>query len=337
MSASVTGATRRYTGSLGELLVRNTVLLAAAVVFVAFTLASSEFATGSNLRNIAIQGAGSAVMAVGMTFVIITAGIDLSVGAILFLSSAGAAELFVHGMPVVWTPLVVVLLGLVLGAVNGASIAFVAINPLIVTLATLNLYRGLGGHLTGFSTVYLPPRLTTFGTATVASIPAPIIMAAVVALTGGVVLRRTVFGRYVQAIGANAEAARNLGLPVRRVLVGVYAISGVTAALAGLIENGRLGALQPTVGLGEELTVITAVVLGGTSLFGGKGSILGSLLGVALLQMVADGLVLARISPYVFDMLRASVLIVAVLVGTSRAGGLSALPIGRRRRLEVGP
>jgi ribose/xylose/arabinose/galactoside ABC-type transport system permease subunit len=337
VSASINGATRRYTGSVGTLLVRNTVLLALGVVFVAFSLASSEFATGSNLRNVAIQGAGSAVMAVGMTFVIITAGIDLSIGAILFLSSAGAAELFVHGMPVVWAPLVAVLLGIGLGAVNGASIAFVAINPLIVTLATLNLYRGLGGHLTGFTTVYLPPRVTMFGTATVASIPAPIIIAAVVALTGGVLLRRTVFGRHVQAIGANAEAARNLGLPVRRVLVAVYAISGLTAALAGLIENGRLGALQPTVGLGEELTVITAVVLGGTSLFGGRGSIIGSLLGVALLQMVADGLVLARISPYVFDMLRASVLIAAVLIGTSKVGGLRALPTGRRRRLEVGP
>ena len=337
MSATFTGATRRYTGTLGEVLLRNTVLIAAAVVFVAFSLASSKFASGSNLRNIAIQGSGSAVMAVGMTFVIITAGIDLSIGAILFLSTAGAAELFVHGLPVVWAPLVAVLFGLGLGAFNGASIAFVGINPLTVTLATLNLYRGVGGHLTGFSTVYLPPGMTKFGTGTVASIPAPIVVAAVVALVGGVVLRRTVFGRHVQAIGANAEAARNLGLPVRRVLVGVYAISGLTAAFAGLIENGRLGALQPTVGLGEELTVITAVVLGGTSLFGGKGSILGSLLGVALLQMVADGLVLARISPYVFDMLRASVLIVAVLVGTSRAGGLSALSIGRRRRLEVGP
>jgi ribose transport system permease protein len=337
VSAAVTGAKRRYRGTLGELLVRNTVLLATAVVFVAFSLASNKFASGSNLRNIAIQGSGSAVMAVGMTFVIITAGIDLSVGAILFLSTAGAAELFVNGLPVVWAPLVAVLLGLGLGAVNGASIAFVAINPLIVTLATLNLYRGLGGHLTGFTTVYLPPGMTMFGTATVASVPAPIIVAAFVALAGALVLRRTVFGRYVQAIGANAEAARNLGLPVRRVLVGVYAISGLTAALAGLIENGRLGALQPTVGLGEELTVITAVVLGGTSLFGGKGSILGSLLGVALLQMVADGLVLARISPYVFDMLRASVLIVAVLVGTSRARSLRAVPIGRRHRLGVGP
>jgi ribose/xylose/arabinose/galactoside ABC-type transport system permease subunit len=337
LSAAITGATRRHTGTVGELLVRNTLLLATAVVFVAFSLASNKFATGSNLRNIGIQGAGSAVMAVGMTFVIITAGIDLSVGAILFLSSAGAAELFAHGLPVVWAPLVAVLFGLGLGAFNGAWIAFVGINPLIVTLATLNLYRGLGGHLTGFTTVYLPPRMTMFGTATVASVPAPIIAAVVVALIGGLVLRRTVFGRYVQAIGANAEAARNLGLPVRRVLVGVYAISGLTAALAGLIENGRLGALQPTVGLGEELTVITAVVLGGTSLAGGKGSILGSLLGVALLQMVADGLVLARISPYVFDMLRASVLIVAVLVGTSKAGGLRALPVVRRRRLEVAP
>jgi ribose transport system permease protein len=337
VSATFTGAPRRYTGTLGEVLLRNTVLIAAAVVFVAFSLASSKFASGSNLRNIAIQGSGSAVMAVGMTFVIITAGIDLSIGAILFVSTAGAAELFVHGLPVVWAPLVAVLFGLGLGALNGASIAFVGINPLIVTLATLNLYRGVGGHLTGFSTVYLPPGMTKFGTGTVASIPAPIVVAAVVALVGGVLLRRTVFGRHVQAIGANAEAARNLGLPVRRVLVGVYAISGLTAAFAGLIENGRLGALQPTVGLGEELTVITAVVLGGTSLFGGKGSILGSLFGVALLQMVANGLVLARISPYVFDMLRASVLIVAVLIGTSRARGLREVPIVRRGRLEVGP
>jgi ribose/xylose/arabinose/galactoside ABC-type transport system permease subunit len=265
-----------------------------------------------------------------MTFVIITAGIDLSVGATLFLSTAGAAELFVHGMPLVWAPLVAVLFGVFLGAFNGASIAFVAIPPLIVTLATLNLYRGIGGHLTGFTTVYLPPTMAVLGTTTVASIPTPVIVAAAVALLGGLLLRGTVFGRYVQAVGANPEGARELGLPVRRVIVGVYAISGLTAALAGLIENGRLGALQPTVGLGEELTVITAVVLGGTSLFGGKGSILGSLLGVALLQMVADGLVLAQISPYVFDMLRASVLIVAVLFGTSRGrGGFRIFPRAR--------
>jgi ribose/xylose/arabinose/galactoside ABC-type transport system permease subunit len=337
LSATVNQGTRRHAGALVELLVRNTVLVAAAAVFVAFSLASSKFAGASNLRNIAIEGSGSAVMAVGMTFVIITAGIDLSVGAILFLSTAGAAELFVHGLPVVWAPLVAVLFGVGLGALNGASIAFVAINPLIVTLATLNLYRGLGGHLTGFTTVYLPHAMTLLGNTTVAAVPTPIVVATGVALAGGLVLRATVFGRYVQAIGTNSEAARNLGLPVRRVLVGVYAISGLTAAVAGLIENGRLGALQPTVGLGEELTVITAVVLGGTSLFGGKGSIVGSLLGVALLQMVADGLVLARISPYVFDMLRASVLIVAVLVGTYKAGSLRSLPIGGRRRLEVGP
>jgi ribose/xylose/arabinose/galactoside ABC-type transport system permease subunit len=318
LSASATGATRRHAGSLGEAILRNTVLLAAAVVFVAFSLASSKFASGSNLRNIAIQGAGSAVMAVGMTFVIITAGIDLSVGATLFLSTAGAAELFAHGVPVVWAPLLAVLFGLGLGAVNGASIAFVAINPLIVTLATLNLYRGLGGHLTGFTTVYLPSGMTMFGTTTVASIPAPIIVAVVVALAGGLVLRRTVFGRHVQAIGANAEAARNLGLPVRRVLVCVYAISGLTAALAGLIENGRLGALQPTVGIGEELTVITAVVLGGTSLFGGIGTVLGSVVGVFIPVVLQNGFVITGVEPFWRDVAVGAVLIAAVYLDQLR-------------------
>ena len=185
-------------------------------------------------------------------------------------------------------------------------------------LATLNLYRGIGGHLTQFTTTFLPPQLQTLGTSTVGSVPTPIIVTIVVALLGALVLRVTVFGRYVQAIGANPEAARELGLPVRWVLIGVYSIGGLTAALAGLIENGRLSALQPTVGLGEELTVITAVVLGGTSLFGGKGSIFGSLVGVAILQMVADGLVLANLSPYIFDMLRASVLLGAFLAGTAQ-------------------
>src|SRR5712692_9890024 len=310
---------RRHVAS--AVLSRNAALLAAGLVFVAFSFSSSQFATGSNIRNIAIEGANSAVMAVGMTFVIMTAGIDLSVGAILFLSTVGATELSVHGMPAELAPLIAVLLGVILGAVNGATVAYIAISPLIVTLATLNLYRGIGGHLTQFTTTFLPPQLQTLGTSTVGSVPTPIIVTIVVALLGALVLRVTVFGRYVQAIGANPEAARELGLPVRWVLIGVYSIGGLTAALAGLIENGRLSALQPTVGLGEELTVITAVVLGGTSLFGGKGSIFGSLVGVAILQMVADGLVLANLSPYIFDMLRASVLLGAVLAGTAQGRG----------------
>lgn len=332
MSASPVPA-RRY--GAGSLLSRNAALLAALLVFAAFSLSSSQFATGSNIRNMAIEGANSAVMAVGMTFVIMTAGIDLSVGAILFLSTAAATELFVHGMPAAWAPLIAVLVGVILGAINGATVAYIAISPLIVTLATLNLYRGIGGHLTQFTTTFLPPQMQTLGTSTVGSVPTPIIVMVVVAVLGALLLRATVFGRYVQAIGSNPDAARELGLPVRSVLIGVYGISGLTAGLAGLIENGRLNALQPTVGLGEEFTVITAVVLGGTSLFGGKGSIFGSLLGVAILQMVADGLVLANLSPYIFDMLRASVLLAAVLAGTLQGRGLPLGWLGRRRRWGV--
>jgi simple sugar transport system permease protein len=141
----------------------------------------------------------------------------------------------------------------------------------------------------------------------------------------------------VQAVGSNPEAAREAGLPVRSVLISVYAISGLTAGIAGLIENGRLGAVQPTVGTGEELTVITGVVLGGASLFGGRGSIVGSLLGVATLQMVADGLVLAHLSPYLFDMLRACVLLVAVLLVTLRGRKLRIGGLGRRLGWGVTP
>jgi len=322
------------TGSAGALLVRSAVLLAAVIVFVAFSLASSKFATGANLRNIAVEGAGSAVMAVGMTFVIMTAGIDISIGAMLFLSSAAASELFTKGVPAVWIPLLAVLFGLLLGAVNGVTVGYLSMNPLIVTLATLNLYRGVAGHLTKFSTVYLPSQAQALGTSHIGSIPTPIVVATAVALAGIFLLRATVFGRYVQAVGSNAHAARELGLPVRWVLVSVYAISGLTAGLAGLIENGRLGAVQPTVGTGEELTVITAVVLGGASLFGGRGSIVGSLLGVLILEMVADGLVLAHLSPYLFDIIRASVLLAAVLL--AMAQGRLQRPLGGARRLRWG-
>jgi ribose transport system permease protein len=153
----------------------------------------------------------------------------------------------------------------------------------------------------------------------------PILLAAAVALAGGMVFARTGFGRYLQAVGSNRDAAVNAGLPVRRVVIGAYALAGVLAGLGSLTETARLGAVQPSIGQGYELTVITAVVLGGTSLFGGRGSITGTVLGSLLLSVVQTGLVFSGASPYVFDIVRGSVLLAAVLAAAVRWRGLTAL------------
>jgi len=290
----------------------------------AFSLLSPGFLQFRNLQNIIVQASVTGIMAVGMTFVIMTAGIDISVGGILYLTlvlATGLALKMETGGIVAGTIiyLIAILLGTILGLVNGLLINFVGINPLVVTLATLSVYRGLAIHINKAG-ITIPPESARFlGIGKILGVPVPLLLAILVTFIGALILSQTRFGRYALAIGASSTSAYQSGLPVRPVLIAVYAIAGLCAGLAGLILMGRVGAVQTDMGIGIEFTVITAVVLGGTLLSGGRASILGSLLGAILLVMIDNGLNLMHASAFIYDIVRGSVLIGAVLIDRASA------------------
>ena len=324
------------TGVYGRLRVairREPLLPVLVVLLLALAGMYQGFATVANFRNIAIQASPLIVAAVGMTYVIMTAGIDLSVGSMLFLAAAIESSQAVIGEPTAVVFAVICGTGVLMGLLNGLAVAFTRVPALIVTLATMQVFRGAGGHITGQQNIDLPANLRGIGTGSLLGVPTPVLLATAVALGGAFVFSRTTFGRYVQAVGSNLDAAVNAGLPVRRVLVGAYALAGLLAAVASLTQTARLGAVQPSIGQGFELTVITAVVLGGTSLFGGRGSIGGTVLGALILTTVQTGLVFSGASPYVFDIVRGGVLLAAVLATGARRRNLARAvrATGRRR------
>ena len=265
-----------------------------------FGLREPRFFEVTNFRTVALQSSVRAIMAVGMTMVIISGGIDLSVGSVLAAAGVTATLLMTHGMPLALAMALTLGLGALVGAFNGFCVAFVRIPPFIVTLAMLSIARGYAMLVTGSASIIgYPDAFNAIGSGFVAgAVPVPVAIMAGVFAGGYVLLRHTRFGRHVYAVGGNAEAARLAGVPVRRTLVGVYCLIGVLAALAGLINAGRLGSGEPTTQEGIELHVIAAVVLGGTSLMGGEGSLLGTLIGAFVIGFLRNGLVLLRVSSY---------------------------------------
>jgi len=303
---------------LGEVVRREPLLPVLLVLLIVLAASYDGFATVDNFRNIAIQASPLVIAAVGMTFVIMTAGIDLSVGSMLFLAAAIETSKSIVGHSTTVVFVVVCAAGIGMGLINGLAVACTRVPALIVTLATMEVFRGAGGHITRQQSIDLPGNLRGIGTGSLLGVPNPVLLAIMIALAGALTFRRTVFGRYVQAVGSYEDAAVDAGLPVRGVLVGAYTLAGMLAAVASLAQTARLGAVQPSIGQGYELTVITAVVLGGTSLFGGRGSIAGTVLGALILTSVQTGLVFSSASPYVFDIVRGGVLLAAVLAAGAR-------------------
>ena len=276
----------------------------------------STFLTPENLLNVLRQNSMLGLMALGMTFVILTAGIDLSVGSLLAVAGIVAATLSPQGT-------LVALLGgvtaaAILGAVNGLVIAKVRIQPFVVTLAMMIAARGAALAFTGENSVRLDPGatgLTWLGRGWVGPIPVPVLLLGLAFLVGWVVLRHTSFGRHVYAVGDEEGAARLLGLQVDRVLLATYAISGALAGLAGVLLAARLGAGQPVAGTGWELDAIAAVVVGGTVLTGGKGGAGLTLTGVLLLGVILNLLNLeGTLSPWWQWVIRGAFLLAVVVV-----------------------
>jgi ribose transport system permease protein len=318
MSSTAT-TEERAGGTLRERLSGVISQLAAAgaliVVFVFLSIASPVFLSADNLYNIGVQTSYTAVIAIGITLVIITAGIDLSVGSVAALSGVvGVVLMAKAGVPVVLAILGGILVGAACGLVNGLLVSVAGLNPFIATLGMLSVARGLVYIPTNAKSVFgVPDSFRLLGQGVIGSIPIPIIVVAVVAVAGYVVLARTKLGRYAYAMGSNREAARLSGIPIRRYLTVVYVISGGLAGFGGMIASSQVASGQPNFGIGLELDAIAAAVIGGASLFGGQGTVVGTLIGAFLIALIRNGSVLLDVNIYYQQVIIGVVIWVAVL------------------------
>src|SRR3954468_20970757 len=288
-------------------------LIVLLILFGAMTLASDEFLTGDNLANLARQVAVFGIIAVGQLLVILTAGIDLSVGSVLGLTGAITAELLVHGTGIVPAILAGMAAGAAIGVFNGTLVAYGKLPPFIVTLGMLGIARGAVLVLTDASTVQpLPDAFGNIANGDFLGLPNLLWMFAVVVVVASFVLRRTVFGRYIYAVGSNPESARLAGVPVNRVLVAVYMIGGVLAAVCGLIFTSRLNAGIPTAGTGYELNAIAACVIGGASLFGAKGGAFGAAAGALIVGTLNNGGNLLAVNAFYLQIIIGALILAAV-------------------------
>ncbi|WP_330961271.1 ribose ABC transporter permease [Photobacterium sp. 53610] len=300
-------------------LIEQKSLIALLFLIVVVSFLNPNFFTADNILNILRQTSVNAIIAVGMTLVILTAGIDLSVGSVLALCGAFAASLIAMEVPVPIAVPTALLAGAALGAVSGIIIAKGKVQAFIATLVTMTLLRGVtmvytdGRPIsTGFTDT--ADAFAWFGTGYALGIPVPVWLMVVVFAAAWYLLNHTRFGRYVYALGGNESATRLSGINVDRVKIGVYAICGLLAALAGIIVTSRLSSAQPTAGMGYELDAIAAVVLGGTSLMGGKGRIMGTLIGALIIGFLNNALNLLDVSSYYQMIAKAVVILLAVLV-----------------------
>ncbi len=315
--------TEREKGSaLADWLAEHAQVLSIALFFTAcvvfFSLMTTTFLTLPNILNVIRQAAPILIVATAMTLVIITAGIDLSVGSLVALINAVAAIAIAAGIP--W-PVVIVgmlMLGGAIGLAQGWFTAYQGIPAFIVTLAGLSILRGIALYLTeGYSIpIRDVPGFLYIGRGEILGIPVPAIIAIAVVVLGYVVMSRTLYGRRVVAVGSNPEAARRVGMPSRAILASVYMVSGVAAAAAGLLFAARLGSGSSNAAVGFELQVIAAVVLGGTSLMGGRGSMIGTLLGTMTIAVIGNGLILMRISPFFTQIVTGAIILIAIWLNT---------------------
>lgn len=266
-----------------------------------------------NILNILRQTAFTFIIGVAMTFVLIGGGLDLSVGSVLALGGVISGLAMLAGIPVWLSVLLGVLVGVAVGLFNGVVVTRFKIPSLIVTLGMMYFARGVVQVLTRGNPVYpLPEEFNFLGQGFIWGIPVVIIVAAVLGVLGHIVLSQTAFGRAVYAAGGNRETARLSGINVNRVQTWVYVLCGGSAGLAGVLTAARLASALSNAGTGMELQVIAAVIIGGTSMFGGSGSILGTIIGVLLMNVIANGMILVRISVYYQAMVIGAIIILAV-------------------------
>ena len=305
-----------------ELLQKFGPLLALLLIVAIITVINPSFMTSTNILNVLRQVSISALIAFGMTFVILTGGIDLSVGSTLALTGAVAATMLASGFDPILTIFITLLLGAILGAINGVIIAKGKVAPFIATLATMTIYRGLtlvyteGRPVSGLGDSI---SFQMMGKGYFFGIPVPVVTMILAFLALWFILHKTTFGRRIYAVGGNEGASRLSGINTDRVKIMVYSLTGMLAALSAIILTSRLNSAQPTAGTSYELDAIAAVVLGGTSLTGGKGWIFGTLVGALIIGVLNNGLNLIGVSSFFQQVVKGVVILIAVLIDRKKA------------------
>lgn len=306
---------------IGRFLSRYGILLSFLILFVALSFAHGNFLSTGNLLNVLRQVSINGILAIGMTFVILTGGIDLSIGSVLAVTGVVAGSLVTGGDPSnpVLALLAAIAVGALFGTVNGTLIARFSVPPFVVTLGMLSMARGATLlYSNGRPIPNLSPAFRWLGQGFVLGIPVPVIVFALVFVLAWITLRFTVYGRWVYAVGGNVKSARTSGIPTRTVIFSVYALMGALAGLAGAILTARTTSALPQAGLGYELDAIAAVVIGGTSLTGGIGSVGYTLIGALIIGVISNGLDLMGVSSYYQQIIKGAIIVVAVLIDRSR-------------------
>lgn len=312
-------------GKFRSLAGRYGIAIALLIEVILFSTLSPYFFTAENILNVTLQTSIMAIIAVGMTFVILTQGIDLSVGAVVAFSGVIGTSVLLLPIPMTASfplaALAVMAVGIVSGAAGGVFITRFGITPFIVTLALMTIWRGAAFLYTDGRPVWgLPDGFSYLAGGRFLGVPIPTIIMVVLYAAAYVVLEHTRFGRYVYAVGGNREAARLAGINTDRILVSVYILCGLLSALAGFILASRVNSGQPNAGIMYELDVIAAVVVGGTSLQGGRGSIIGTFIGAMLIGILRNGLNLLNVNSYVQMVVLGLVILLAVMLDRRRAG-----------------
>ena len=307
--------------TMGEIFRKYGIVLALIILIIALTVATNKFFTPNNLITILTQTSINALLAIGVTFVILTGGIDLSVGSVLAVSGvvfAMFAQVDDNGVmmyPAVVAVIMGILVGLAFGIFNGAIVAKAKVAPFIVTLGTLTIARGTALLLSNGRPVSdMAPDFKEFGSGTLGGIPYLVIVMIIVAVIATFVLSKTKFGRYVYAVGGNEEAARASGIPASNIKMTTYIISGFICGIAGVLQSCRIVVGQPNIGQGYELDAISAVVIGGTALSGGVGKMWGTIVGAFIIGVLNNGLDLLGVSSYWQQVISGAIIIGAVLL-----------------------
>ena len=305
-----------------------TFILLGVLLVVIFIMAimSPYFFSWKNCRNILNQSAIYLVLSIGMTFVICAGQIDLSVGAIIGFSGVCMGLLLNQGVSPIWAILIELLIGVIVGIVNGIFVAYGKINSFIVTLGMMTILRGITLILTNSSSVFGFGNIITFiGSGKIGPVNMPIILSLVIATVGGVLLHRTTFGNYCLFIGTNEIALNRSGVNVKKYKIIIFRLCGLCASVDGLIITARLNSAEPLAGQGYEMDAIAASILGGTSMQGGKGNIIGTIIACLILNIMKNGLTLLAISSHYQEILTGLILLISVLISESE----------QRRRSEV--
>jgi ribose transport system permease protein len=296
-------------------------LLGLVIICVVFASLTDVFMTERNLINILQQSSINACVAIGMTLVIISGGIDLSVGPVAALAAVLSATMLVAGYPILICIGAALAIGMLCGLVNGSLIAYFGLQPFIVTLGTLSMFRAFALIYTGGSPVLsVPNEFRTLFSSEIWIFPVPVIVVAILGIIASILLAKTPIGEYILAVGGNEEAARISGVPIARTKITAYVISGLLAALAAVILVARLGAAEPTLGNLWELEAIAASAIGGASLMGGKGSITGTVLGAIVLGAMRNGLTLLNVQAFYQLLATGVIIILAMLVDRMTRG-----------------